>query len=415
LHLAAAFFVLQPFFNTGENMIEFTYRELKRFLLAYRLILATSRRFNPPHVNIESDTRGVRLTSASSQFLVRQEMGSRDDGRPLVRFAVEHQVLLQISAHNDQPIQMGVLDDSLTICWEEKGVPQQLTTTALEYDATPSSHQSLQIEPTPAVDAYRCTHQFLQALRDAYQTIDREGTGRYALNAIMLDGETGSMAATDGRHALIQRGFPWPWSDKQLIPVCKLFDSVAWIKLAEKERWQIRVWQQEKSIWMEFGTILLGLATVDGRFPNMEMLRTDESQAETTFEIDEVDASFLSEKIDCLPSGDKELSPVTVLLNGTVSIRGESGEQQPGVELVLSNSHKSGVNNQVSTNRSYLARAVSCGFRRISVSSSQSMAFSHDATRTYTWGLLMTNKKDEPSATEPTQIRSPQRGKYQVA
>ena len=159
-------------------MLEFPYRELKRFLLVYRLTFAATRRFQPPPIQIESDSRGVRLTASNGQFVVRQEMGRRDESRHLLRLAVDHSLLIQISASDDHPIRLDCQGDNLSIDWEERGVPQQLTATAQEFGTGGSSNQSLQAEPIVPSNAYRSNDQFLQALREAYLSTDRAGSGR---------------------------------------------------------------------------------------------------------------------------------------------------------------------------------------------------------------------------------------------
>ena len=48
-------------------------------------------------------------------------------------------------------------------------------------------------------------------------------SGRYALQCVQLCGAKNRMAATDGRHLIVQTGFDFPWDEDLLLPASPLF------------------------------------------------------------------------------------------------------------------------------------------------------------------------------------------------
>jgi hypothetical protein len=64
----------------------------------------------------------------------------------------------------------------------------------------------------------------LDSLAEATATGADEGT-RYALNCLQLRGDTGEVAATDGRQLLVARGVPFPWTGDVLVRRSPVFAS----------------------------------------------------------------------------------------------------------------------------------------------------------------------------------------------
>jgi hypothetical protein len=366
-------------------MIEILFEELKQFLLVYRLLFATTRKYSPPDVQLESDTRGVRIWACGGDCLLEMWAGHRDDARSVDRFAVPHSMLLTIQTGVDEPVRFSRIGEYLVIDWEERGVPQQNASPVKEYD---QSEWPEKLSTTArSTNVLATDHRFLEAMREAAATTDDIST-RYALDTIELDGELGTITATDGRHALIQRGFKFPWEGSILIPASKLFKSNPWLRTVQRNRWPIHVWKDEDWFLMQIDQMKIGFRAIDRRFPKTEFLKTNDESAKSILKLDESDAKFFLERVKCLPGRDQDFSPITVDLNGAVMIRAQGVEQDAAVELVLSNSQREGDECVVSTNRNYLARAISMGFRRISIIDSETPAFCNDANRTYVWGLL---------------------------
>jgi hypothetical protein len=95
-----------------------------------------------------------------------------------------------------------------------------------------------------------------------------------------------------------------------------------------------------------------------------------------------------------LPAREKSYSPVTVDLNGRVAIRAK-GEEGPATELVLTNSRCEGDPLRISTNRTFLERALRFGFRELHLTARDAPACCRDDRRAYVWALL------EPEETTP--------------
>ncbi|MFO0825301.1 MAG: hypothetical protein U0792_19630 [Gemmataceae bacterium] len=49
--------------------------------------------------------------------------------------------------------------------------------------------------------------------------------GRYALSRIQVQGKAGRVTGTDGKAALLWRGFPFPFADDLLVPALPVFGS----------------------------------------------------------------------------------------------------------------------------------------------------------------------------------------------
>ena len=239
------------------------------------------------------------------------------------------------------------------------------------------------------------------ALVDATDTTDSESS-RFALGCVCLRGQSGSIAATDGRQLLVQRGCEFPWSGDLLIPASQVFRSR---ELAANGPVTIGATDQHVAIGSDSWTVWLPI-NKDGRFPKTDDNIRPDSAAKSRLNLVLADAEFLLPRLGSLPADHDCNSPITLDLNGHVTVRAWAEDQPRPLELLLSNSSAIGEPVSVSMNRQYLARAIRLGFEQLLVFGRETPLQCCDDRRTYVWMAL--DARQSPSrAGEPLRIESP--------
>jgi hypothetical protein len=97
---------------------------------------------------------------------------------------------------------------------------------------------------------------------------------------------------------------------------------------------------------------------------------------------------------------------VTLELNGSIAVRAKAADQTKPTELVLNNSAWSGEPVRINTNRRFLARAVSLGFRDLFLFGPKPPAACQEGNRRYAWALLDPEAAIRPSE-NPIRLESP--------
>jgi hypothetical protein len=161
----------------------------------------------------------------------------------------------------------------------------------------------------------------------------------------------------------------------------------------------LRVGKSVQHLVLEAGpwTIWLGLQK-EGRFPRIDDHVRQPSAAVSRLQISESDAAFLTRALPRLPCDETYNGPLTLDLNGEVTIRGRASEQAEPTELVLAGSRYSGRPIRISTNRAYLSRALALGFREVLVYGPEAPVLCQDGLRHYGWALL-----DPAAAIKPSE------------
>ncbi|MCA9147300.1 MAG: hypothetical protein KDB05_31200, partial [Planctomycetales bacterium] len=131
--------------------------------------------------------------------------------------------------------------------------------------------------------------------------------------------------------------------------------------------------------------------------PDVESCVRDVTSAAASIQIDSHDAAFLVKSIKQLPGDDAYNSPVTVDANGSVFIRSKSEDAPNPVELLLSNSTRTGQPERINTNRMFLRRALDLGFREIHVFAPDQPLLCVDDRRKYLWAVLTPSEAIKPS------------------
>ena len=170
----------------------------------------------------------------SAEKIAAEEFATEE--LPTEEIIVAGDLLADCEGRSDDPVQLelqGKSSKTVRATWTHGGEPQ-----SGRYDAVPSNKTrfpELPQEFTVVEDG------LWQALRDANQTTDQQ-SARFALGCIQLKASTGQILATDGRQAMVQSGYQFPWSDDLLIPgnnifACRKLESAGPLSVGRTADW----------------------------------------------------------------------------------------------------------------------------------------------------------------------------------
>jgi hypothetical protein len=332
-------------------------------------------------LGVTSRSRGpaVALHATAGGFLIRaQEHDTAIEYRLPGDFAQEtlvvpYAALAQCEGRRDEPVTFRREGESVILEWTHAGAPQ-----AARFGHEPAGEFPLlpaKMQANPA--------RLITAVRDALETADDEAA-RFALNCLRLRGAGGEIAATDSRQLLVQDGFGFPWTDDVLVRAPRVFLCSELAGHSEAEIGCNKEWVTLRTgPW----TVHMRIAK-EGRFPKVENHVPAVSRAVATLRLSPSDAEFLQQAVKRLPAGDEPFSPVTVDLNGQVTVRAKAEGQSEPTEVRLESSRRTGQAICFSSNRKYLARAAALGFQEIYLFGPESPACCRDEHRAYVWALI---------------------------
>jgi DNA polymerase III sliding clamp (beta) subunit (PCNA family) len=269
--------------------------------------------------------------------------------------------------------------------WTDRNVP-----TERDYEQIPFEQVPVAI-PFPT-DWSENTPEIFKAVRDAMRITD-SGSTRYALNCIQLAGTEGEIASTDSHQALIHRGLAFPWTEKVLIPACRVFESSDL-----PQDGTVKVGKTESHVHFQIGAWTIAFATqTEGRFPDVHQILPNDAAVKTKLQLDCVDAQFVVQRLDQLPIEDDLHKPITVDLNGSVVIRSRLSSDSVPTELLLRRSQRTGEEVRVAMDRRYFKQAIALGFAEIGITSKEGPAICRDARRDFIWAVLEAGSAVPPS------------------
>jgi len=289
---------------------------------------------------------------------------------------IPFEMLADVEGRRDEPVRIEPNKGSVSATWQNGPVP-----CLVRHDMTEPTSKKV-FPPVPETFAEN-EPRLVGALAAAMETTD-PNSSRYALGCVQLQGEKGTIAATDGRQLLLESGFVFPWTEDLLLPGSSVFrsrelpDDVP-VQVGKTDKWiVVRIGQW--TFWSE--------ANTEGRFPEIERHVPDARAAAASLEIHPADARFLVEHLPHLPGGASFNEPVTLELNGQAVLRARSPDFSKTTEVILARSACSGEPLRVNTNRRYLARALALGFDAVHVTDPKSPILSSDQCRRYVWAPL---------------------------
>ncbi len=345
-------------------------------------LLSRSLATGMPFVRLTADAEGLTLQSSNPQLSVTLTLplASEPD-----TFAVPAQLLADCSDGRIGEVSLTRAEHQILARWTERGIPH-------ERDYLPIDLQKLPPVPPLPTEWAENPPAFLEALRQAMRSTDPDSS-RYALGCLQLDGGAGCLRATDGRQALVQSGFRFPWTETLLIPGSKLFEAAALPRDAV-----VQIGRTTDHVVLRIGAWTLAFTIqTSGRFPEIERIIPADAAITTRLTLDPADATFLSERLDQLPRDDDPHHAVTVDLNGAVAIRARRSATATPTELVLRRSQRTGAEIRLATDRRYLQRALELGFRDIGFISSEKPALCRDAARQFLWMMLNSESTVPPT------------------
>lgn len=243
----------------------------------------------------------------------------------------------------------------------ELRVPRGLNAEARWTDSSgPKSHPFQLLKPgrphdppPNLTDWVPCPANLLTALHRCGQATARNGsTPRFALDRLCLSGATKRVIGSDGKLALLAGPFPLPFADNKLTPAVPVFGNP---DLSSQMTVSIGI--GDGFVAVKAGPWCVRLPVVPGRYPDVASVVP--KQRPTVGGIDEADARELLAKLKALPAGDDPDRPVTLVLDGGVSVLAADDTRTERVRL--SRSPSAGPTVRVALDRSLLARAITLG------------------------------------------------------
>lgn len=222
--------------------------------------------------------------------------------------------------------------------------------------------------------------ELLPALAAAMETTDAAPV-RYATGCILLRGKTGTIAATDGRQLYKHDGFSFNWEEEALVPRNLVFGCS---ELSDEE--PLRCGMTPYGLFVQAGRWTIALARqTSGQFPRVDDIVPTVGSAATTAQITAADAEFLQHNLSRYRFADEAHAPVTLELNGSVAAWVQGANQPLPVELVLSNSTRTGQQGRFTSSRNFLLRALKLGATNLHIFSPQAAILATRGAKRYIW------------------------------
>ncbi|MDB5336613.1 MAG: hypothetical protein JWN70_2232 [Planctomycetaceae bacterium] len=354
-------------------MINLSRKQIHMIRATIRQSLGVTSIRRAPSVTFQTTSDALTIRAADDEIAIEYRLPGNHQSEC---FAVPYEALAVCEGRQEEPVQFEKTGDLVTLRWSDVGVPQSAPFAASEPVSMPATPGELAV-----IDPH-----FLRAMADACNTVAYDST-RYALNCVRLRGTDGQMAATDGQQALIQTGFRFPWENEVLVPASAAFAAKSICRSQDVAIGRSPEWMFVRA---DAWTIALKIEK-DRRFPAVDSQIPEIRTATTTLSLAEEDAEFLVRAAKRLPGSEEANAPVTLDLNGAAVIRAQATGQHSPTDLVLSNSRRIGDELKVSTDRSFVERAMQLGFREIYLRDVEAPAFCRDKNRSYIWALLGKN------------------------
>jgi hypothetical protein len=323
--------------------------------------------------------QAVELVGSESGLILRAQATSHaveyrvPIAQPDCRLVLPLLLLKEVAGNNQDDVTLVPSSDGrVTANWLDGVVPKTRTLDSPQINAEVAF-------PGLPTEFANMPPEFLPNLVDAMSVTDQESS-RYALGCVQLRGD-GAIVATDGRQALKQSGFSFPFRGERLVPATSVFASK---ELATSERVQLGATEDHVVIRIGPWTFWLAIAK-EARFARVDDIIPVSSQARCVVELAMEDRRFLADNLGRLYDEGERDHPVTVELNGHVVVRAKgSGDPRP-TELELSRSRSLLGEGMFATNGRFLQRAAELGLPTLCTFDSNGALLCHDERRQYVW------------------------------
>ncbi len=291
---------------------------------------------------------GLQIAAFSGTAVLTLTAPSIDVIEP---FTLPWATVKEFASKKNDSISIDVNGNTVSLSWNVNGIPQQKTVPSIGLidKRLPTTPDNTVAHPISMFDA----------LADAGKCVDSENS-RYSLGSICLRGSKAQIVSTDGRQALIQDGFSFPWENDVLCPATKIFGT----KELQNRTDTVRIGFEGGWIMFEVGLVRFWLKEIDGKFPLLDQFTRDIG-GHSWLHVDPSDAIFVSDRLDNLPGKLDKESPIYVELKDRISVRGHDTVQKTATELRMEKSRCDGSNVMMSVNRRFLKNAFDFGINRI--------------------------------------------------
>ena len=266
-------------------------------------------------------------------------------------FTLPWATVKEFASKRSDSLNLDVNGKDVTLSWNTNGIPQSKTVQSQR----PTDKL---LPPLPDKTTVHSTALF-DALVDAGRCVEPNNR-QYSLGGICFRGAKSQIVSSDGKQALFQDGFSFPFESDVLCPVTKIFASKELRELGDT----VKTGVTSDYVYFQIGVVDFWLKKIDGKFPTFDKF-TDNIGGHTWLNLDPSDATFLAERLDTLPGKDGNHDPVFVKLNGGVAVRGFDTAKQTTTELRLAKSHYEGGSVLTPLNRNQLKTALDFGIKRI--------------------------------------------------
>lgn len=272
-----------------------------------------------------------------------------------------------------------------TARWAHRGVPQTHPFDAL----LPGRQHTV---PDPSDDPAPIPALFLAALHECGRTAARDAGGRFALTHLQVRGAAGQVVGTDGRRALVWGGFRLPFPDDLVVPAVPAFGSREFAGAGE-----VRVGRTAADLVVAAGPWRVHLpVNPAGKFPDVAAV-IPKAGAGTAARLDGRDAADLLRALPDLPGADDEDRPVTLDLDGGVTVRARDDETGAVREVRLARSRSAGSPARVALDRAALARALALGCHAVRTDPAGKVLAAEGPDRTFVVAALAPDRAVPPA------------------
>ena len=355
-------------------MLTFSRQLAKQIRSVFRRALQISASQTDQVVWLVADDTGLRICAQSWRAIVEYHL-------PCTTTPCSIPVTMEALAacegtKSDELVRFEKLgDETVVLRWDDHSIPQsfQLAAQKLQCDTPPTVPETWASNPP----------RLLAALSDAMKIVPTDAA-RYAINCVQLRPSGGRLAATDTHQLLIETGFTFPGESDVLIPRTTLFSSR---ELPADQPVDVGLTANHGVFRMGPWTVWLPIEK-QGRYPRVEDIIPAADSAKTRLSLSAEDVSFLLEVIPRLPTETDQQGRITLDLNGQVAMLAKGDGPSPVTQVVLRNSHRSGDEMRLNTDRQFLVRAAQLGFHEIELHGSESPVVCRDERRIYLWSVL---------------------------
>lgn len=298
----------------------------------------------PVVVQIRSGVRTLAATTAEGVILTHASTAPEEPDDLIVLPAL---VLAEVEANSDDEVTLDRPSKTRgTVKWFAGATPRTLPVELI----VPGKQHDVPAPPqlTPG------TESLLTALHECGRSAARE-SGRYALSKVQVQGRAGRIVGTDGKVALLWKGFTFPFEGDALVPALPVFGAKPLARFTD-----VRVGRTATHLVVAAGPWCVWLP-VDPKAKYPDVVAVIPRSAPTTVTVHKTDAADLVTVLPVLPGADHELRPLTIEAGPVVRVCGHGTEKDDPGPVVLSRSGASGPITRAVLDRRVLARMLALG------------------------------------------------------